>query len=59
MSHTQEMELLPAPAVIGEAVILSSTFPEAAIRSCTFRQEGSWCSRAAVDLFKLCIQGQN
>ena len=41
MSHTQQMELLPAPAVIGEAVILSSTFPEAAIRSCTFRQAGS------------------
>ena len=37
LRHTKEAELLPAPAVIGEAVILADQLPAAAIRPCTFR----------------------
>ena len=37
LRHTKEAELLPAPAVIGEAVILRDQLPAAAIRPCTFR----------------------
>ncbi len=37
LRHTKEAELLPAPAVIGEAVILRDQLPAASIRPCTFR----------------------
>lgn len=37
LRHTKEAELLPAPAVIGESVILSDQLPAASIRPCTFR----------------------
>lgn len=38
LGHSKEAELLPAPAVIGEAVILKDQLPAAAFRPCTFRQ---------------------
>ncbi|DBA70723.1 TPA: hypothetical protein ACH3X2_012094 [Trebouxia sp. C0005] len=41
LRHTKEAELLPAPAVIGEAVILRDQLPAASIRPCTFRALGS------------------
>ena len=41
LRHTKEAELLPAPAVIGEAVILSDQLPAASIRPCTFRSAAS------------------
>ena len=37
LGHSKEAELLPAPAVIGEAVILKDQLPAAAFRPCTFR----------------------
>ena len=37
LRHTKEAELLPAPAVIGQSVILSDQLPVASIRHCTFR----------------------
>ncbi|KAL3152951.1 hypothetical protein ABBQ38_011980 [Trebouxia sp. C0009 RCD-2024] len=41
LRHTKEAELLPAPAVIGESVIISDQLPAASIRPCTFRALGS------------------
>ena len=37
LRHTKEAELLPAPAVVGESVIISDQLPAASIRPCTFR----------------------
>lgn len=53
LRHTKEAELLPAPAVIGEAVILRDQLPAASIRPCTFRSN-CCCSDDVMLTMALC-----
>ena len=55
LGHSKEAELLPAPAVIGEAVILKDQLPAAAFRPCTFRHASALLLSAVTWLHVSCL----